>query len=437
MSVILKKKSTAYGVDIPKRKPSAKSPIEPAPLPQTVVILPQQDTSTPSETLVKKGDKVLTGQKIADSTEFGSVPAYASVSGEVANVTTTVNTWGQTVRSIVITSDGTDTKAEFQPIQNIETISSEEILKKIRDAGVISQGDIPAHIKLAPPQDKKIDTIILDGCESEPYMTADHRVMLEYAEKILSGLNIIKRVLSPTNVYIAIGDDKEDAIAHTEKLIMEAGYEFKIVPIKVRYPVGTEKTLIKTILDREVPISGTPADVGAVMADVSTTKAIHDAIYEGKPYIERVVTVTGSIKNPKNLLVRFGTPIKSLIDYCGGTTEKDSQVIIGGPMMGISQFDLEFPVCNDTNSVLVMASQPAEAMSCINCGWCIDACPMRLMPCYYPKYVKVNRYAECQEAYIGNCIECGACAYACPAKIPIVQYIKVAKRELSRRAEKK
>ncbi len=436
MSIVLKKKSIEHGVDTPQKKLSAKSPIETAPLPQTVVILLQQDTSTPSDALVKKGDKVLTGQKIADSPDPGSVPVYATLSGEVASVTTMVNQRGQVVKGAVINSDGADTKAEFQPLKDVETASTEEILKKIRDAGVFARDDIPAHVKLAPG-DKKIDTVILDGCESEPYITADHRVMLEYGEKVLSGLNVTRKVLSAGSVYIAIGDDKEDAMVHMESLIKETGYDFNIVPVKTRYPASAEKVLIKTLLDREVPIGGTPADVGVAVFDVSTAKAIHEALYEGKPYIERVVTVTGGVKNPKNLLVRFGTPLKHLIDYCGGTIGKDGQVIVGGPMTGISQFDLGFPVCNGTNCVLIGARQQGRVMECINCGRCIEACPVGLMPCYYPKYVKVGRYAECQQAYIDNCFECGACAYTCPSFIPIVQYIKIAKKELTRRAGNK
>ena len=260
-------------------------------------------------------------------------------------------------------------------------------------------------------------------------------MILEYGQKVLSGLNIIKRILSPDNVYIAAEDDREDAIEYLEKLIAETGYDFKIVPIKVRYPVAEEKILIKTVLDREVPVGRVPADIGVVVFDVSVAKAIHEAIYEGKPFIDRVVTVTGAVKSPKNLLVRFGTPIKNLIDYCGGITEKNSQVIAGGPMTGTAQFNLGSPLGNGTNCVLVKAAGPVKVMACINCGRCVEACPMGLMPCYYPKYVKAGRYSDCQENYINNCTECGVCTYICPSNIPTVEYIKIAKRELSRRAK--
>lgn len=438
MNIRLKKKSMRHGVPLPKTRLSATSPIEPAPLSDMVILPLQQGVGAPSKALVKKGDRVLTGQKIADSAEDSSVPVHATIHGEVANVTTAVNpSTGEVMKTIIITLDGADKSVELQPTQNIEALTIEEILKKIREAGIVSIGNAstPTHVKLAVLQDKKVDTLLLNGCDSELYVSANHRVILEYGQKVLSGLNIIKRILSPDNVYIAMEDGREDAIEHLEKLIAETGYDFKIVPIKVRYPVAEEKILIKTVLDREVPVGGVPSDVGVAVFDVNAAKAIHEAIHEGKPFIDRVVTVTGAVKNPKNLLVRFGTPIKNLIDYCGGITEKNSQVIAGGPVTGTAQFHLDSPLANGTNCVLVKAVRPIKVMECMNCGRCVEACPMGLMPCYYPKYVKAGRYSDCQKNYISNCTECGACAYMCPSHIPVVEYIKIAKRELSRRVK--
>jgi electron transport complex protein RnfC len=263
--------------------------------------------------------------------------------------------------------------------------------------------------------------------------------MLEYGEEVLSGLNIIKKVLSPDNIYIAIEDNKEDAIDHMEELIVAMGLkeDFKLIPLKSKYPMGAEKILTKMILGREVPIGGLPLHVGVVVHNVSTAKAIHDAVFEGKPFIERVVTVTGAVKNPKNLLVRFGTPLRSLIDYCGGIDGKANEVVLGGPMMGFSQFDLDFPVIKGTNGIIIKESKPINEQDCISCGKCIEVCPMYLMPTLLTRYAKAGRYDECKGAYIDDCFECGACAYTCPANIPIVQYIKVAKRELAKRAAKK
>ncbi len=442
MSIRLKTKSTSYGVKVPENKLTAGSPIEPVPLPEKVIIPLHQNIGAPCEPLVKRGDKLLTGQKIGDSEKFVNAPVHATVSGEISATTMVVNPpTGQTVAALVITSDGLDRWVEVEAPRDPEALSVEEILRKTREAGIVGLGGatFPTHVKLSPPKEKKIDTLILNGCECEPYVTSDHRVMLEYGERVLSGLNIMRKVLSPDNIYIAIEDNKDDAIDHMEKLVASMGFEddFKIIPLKSKYPMGAEKTLISVLLRREVPIGGLPLDVGVVVHNVSTAKAIHDAIFEGRPFVERVVTVTGAVKNPKNLLVRLGTPLRSLIEYCGGIDGKATEVILGGPMMGISQPDLDFPVTKGTNCVLVRESKPIREQDCISCGRCLEVCPMRLMPTMLAKYAKAGRYDACKEAYIDDCFECGACAYICPANIPIVQYIKVAKSELIKRAANK
>ena len=440
MAIRLKKKSAPYGVKVPERKFSEKSPIEPAPLPEKVVIPLQQHIGAPAQALVKKGEKVLTGQKIADSDKFVSAPIHATISGEVSGTTMLVNPpTGQLVEALVITSDGEDNWVELEIPRNPESLSAKEALEKIREAGIVGLGGaaFPTQVKLSPPKDKKIDTVILNGCECEPYVTSDHRVMLEYGEKVLSGLNIIRKILSPQATYIAIEDNKEDAIKHMEELIVSLGLgeNFRIVPLKSKYPMGAEKTLINMVLGREVPIGGLPLDVGVVVHNVSTAKAIHDAIFEGRPLIERVVTVSGAVKSPKNLLTRFGIPIRALIEYCGGMEDKANKVILGGPMMGIAQFDLDFPVVKGTNSILIKEDEPIREQDCISCGMCIEACPMRLMPTLLARYAKDGRYDECKENYyIDDCFECGACTYTCPANIPIVQYIKVAKKEIAKRS---
>lgn len=443
MSIRLKKRDTPYGVEVCESKLTAGSPIEPAPLPEKVIIPLHQNIGAPCEAVVKRGDKVLTGQKIGDSESFVNAPIHAPISGEITGTTMVINPpTAQLIPALVITSDGKDEWVEFEAPGELETLSTKEILDRIRAAGLVGLGGaaFPTHVKLSPPKGKKIDTVILNGCECEPYITSDHRVMLEYGEKVLSGLNIIKKVLSPDNIYIAIEDNKEDAIDHMEKLITVMGFkdDFKIMPLVTKYPMGAEKILTKLILNREVPIGGLPLDVGVVIHNVSTAKAIHDAVVEGKPFVERVVTVTGAVKNPKNLLVRFGTPLRSLIDYCGGIDGEANEVILGGPMMGFSQFDLDFPTLKGTNGVIVKQGITVTEQDCISCGKCIEVCPMYLIPTMLAKYTKAGRYDECQKAYyIADCFECGACAYVCPANIPIVQYIKVAKKELAKKAFKK
>jgi len=435
-------RGASRGVKLPENKFTAESPIESLPLPEKVIISLQQNIGAPCEAVVKRGDKVLTGQKIGGSERFVNAPVHATVSGEISATTMVVNPpTGQPVAALVITSDGADRWVELEAPGEPEALSIKEILEKIREAGMVGLGGatFPTHVKLSPPEGKKIDTVILNGCECEPYITSDHRVMLEYGEQVLSGLNIIRKVLSPDTIYIAIEDNKADAIDHLEELIVAMGFkeDFKIIPLKSKYPMGAEKTLIGTILNREVPIGGLPLDVGVVVHNVSTAKAIHDAIFEGKPFVERVVTVTGAVKNPKNLLVRLGTPLRTLIEYCGGIDGKANEVILGGPMMGISQPDLDFPVTKGTSCVLVKESTPIREQDCISCGRCLEACPMHLMPTTLAKYAKAGRYDDCKKAYIDDCFECGACAYTCPANIPIVQYIKVAKSELIKRAANK
>jgi len=438
MNIILKKRAAKSGVSLPENKLTESISVEKIDLPERVILPLQQNLGAPASALVKKGDKVKTGDKIGESKSFVSALLHATVSGEVEGIIQVINpASGRLCDAIVITSDGLDTTADFQPVKDVSLLTNEEIIAKIKDAGIVGMGGatFPAHVKLTPPKDKTIDTLILNGCECEPYITSDHRVMLEYGDKVLAGLNLIAKVLSINNVYLAIEDNKEDAIKHLAKLINEVKYNFQIVPIKTRYPMGAEKTLVKTVINKEVPMGGLPLDVGAVVQNVSTTKAIYDAVYEGKPLIERVVTVTGAVKNPKNLLVRFGTPIKNLIDYCGGTT--GDEVIIGGPMMGIAQFDLGFPITKGTNCILVKSARTIKESDCINCGRCVDVCPMGLQPTLYPKYVKKGRYSDCKEFYVENCVECGACTYACPASIPIVQYIKTAKKEINKRKASK
>ncbi|MFC2019069.1 electron transport complex subunit RsxC [Chloroflexota bacterium] len=443
MSIRLKEKGASRGVRVPENKITAERPIEAFPLPEKVIIPLHQNIGAPCDAIVRRGDKVLTGQPIGSSEKFVNAPVHATISGEITATTMVINPpTGQSVTAVVITSDGEDKWVELDVPSLPDALSAEEILERIRRAGLVGMGGatFPTHVKLQPPKGKEIDTVILNGCECEPYITSDHRVMLEYGEKVLSGLNLIRKVLSPANIYIAIEDNKEDAIEHVEKLVASMGFgdDFKIVPLRSKYPMGAEKTLIEIVLGREVPIGGLPLDVGVVVHNVSTAKAIYEAVLEGKPFIERVITVTGAVRQPKNLMVRLGTPLRSLIEYCGGMDEAAGEVILGGPMMGITQPDLDFPVTKGTSCVLVREKLPIREQVCISCGQCVEVCPMRLVPTMLAKCAKAGRYNICRETYyIDDCFECGACTYVCPANIPIVQYVKVAKSELAKRKTKK
>ncbi len=438
MNIRLKLTGARRGAKVPESKITAASPIEPIPLPEKVIIPMQQHIGAENAPITPRGTPVLTGQKIGESEKYISAPVHATISGEISGSSVVINPpTGELTKTLSIISDGADKWVELEKAKDPKSLSVKKIIEKVKEAGIVGMGGaaFPTHVKLQPPKEKKIDTVILNGCECEPFVTADHRIMLEYGEQVLSGLNIIRKTLAPQNVYIGIEDNKEDAIEHLEELISKSAFaqDFKIVPLKSKYPTGAERTLIEVILGREVPIGGLPMDVGVVVQNVGTAKAIHDAIFEGKPLVERVVTVTGAVKQPKNLLVRIGTPLRNLIEYCGGTEEDANEIILGGPMMGISHFDLDFPVTKGTSCVLVKESIPVKEQECINCGRCLQVCPMRLMPTMLTKYAKTGRYDACVEAYVDNCVECGSCAYACPARIPIVQYIKVAKKELGRR----
>jgi Na+-translocating ferredoxin:NAD+ oxidoreductase subunit C len=435
VSIRLDKKTSKRGVPLPKVEIPATGSIEPASLPSTVILPLQRGGSVPNEPLVKKGDFVLVGQVIADSADDGAAPIHASIQGEVAKIATDVDaSTGEVVKTIIINGNGGDESVAYKSTDGIESSSSKEIIKKIRDAGIISIGDgmVPVHSKLVDELKKKVDTVLLSGYDSEMYTTANYHLMLEYGQKVLSGLNIINMILAPANVYIAVEASREDAMASIEKLITENKYNFSVVPVKVKYPVVEEKILIDTVLDVEVPMGGVPADVGVAVFDVGVAKAIHEAVYEGKPYIDRVVTVAGAVSKPKNLSVRSGASISSLIDSCGGMTETDVQVIAGGPISGTEQFNLDAPLSSQDSGVLVMKAQSTHVIDCINCCDCVEACPMGLRPLLYPKQVAVRRYTEAQESYIDNCTECGACAYVCPSHIPVLEYIRIAKKVLSK-----
>lgn len=439
-NIKLKKRGFRCGVHLPDCKITAQNPIEVAPLPQRVIISLSQNTGAPCKALVEKGNKVVTGQKIGDSEEFFSAPVHATISGKVTDIITIIDPGtGQYKQALLLTSDGKDDWVELDVSANPDKLSVKEILEKIRESGIVGLGGavFPSHAKLSPPEGTRIDTLILNGCECEPYITTDHRAMLEYGDKILSGLNIIRKVVSPDKIYIAIEDNKRDAIEHLEGLIasMDDNNGFKIVPLETRYPAGAEKTLIETILGRQVPINGLPFDVGVVVHNVSTVKAIHDAVVDGKPFIERVVTVTGAVKKPKNLLVRLGTPLNSLIDYCGGIEGEAGEIIIGGPMTGISQPDPGAPVTKGTNCLLVKESRPVKEGNCIRCGSCLEVCPMRLEPSTLARYARAGRYDDCRRYYIDDCFNCGCCTYVCPSNIPILQYIEIAKAELCQKGE--
>lgn len=423
------------GVHPPDHKIARDVRIETAPLPSVVTLPLSQHIGAPAKALVKRGDEVKVGQKIAEAGGYVSVPIHATVSGKVKNIIQVVSAVTSRVgEAIVIESDGKDHWVEVHGCDDPLSLPNTDILSRIKEAGIVGMGGatFPTHVKLLPPADKPIDSLIVNGCECEPYITSDHRLMLEHGDEILKGLGIMMKVIGCDTAYIAIEDNKPESVATMKELLAQSGLPGRVSVecLEAIYPLGAEKTLLKRILGREVPVAGLPMEVGVVVQNVSTLKAIHDALYEGRPLVERVVTVSGLVSEPKNVLARFGTPARELIDFCGGVPPGADEMIFGGPMMGISQTTLDTPTQKGTNSILIKKSMLEPESNCIRCGSCIETCPMRLVPTMYVAYVKNRMYEELGDYWIENCVECGSCSYGCPAKIPIVQYIKVGKAEL-------
>ena len=422
------------GVHPPSYKLGAGAAIERAPLPQTVTLPLQQHIGAPAKVLVKTGDEVKVGQVIAEAGGFVSAPIHATISGTVKQLPTVASSvTGRGVPGVVIESDGQDEWIDLSPADP-DKLSPAEIVSRIKDAGIVGMGGatFPTHVKLSPPPEKTINTVIVNGAECEPYITADDRLMIEQPERILRGLSIVMKALSVKRAFVAIEDNKPQAIAKMREAVSKVNFagEVRVSVVPRRYPMGAEKTLIKTILGAEVPEGGLPMDVGALVHNVATLAAIHDAVVLGKPLVERVVSVTGLVKTPKNFLTRFGTPASALIDLCGGSDESADELIFGGPMMGIAQPSFDAAVIKGTNCVLVKKSDLREEYDCIRCGRCIEACPMGLMPLQFVNLVKHEDYEHLADYHINNCVECGSCTYGCPANIPLVAYIKVGKLEL-------
>ena len=399
------------------------------PEPDTVVIPLSMHAGKPALPLVKAGDPVKVGQQLGCQDGLISAPVHASVSGIVEAVEPRRHpVLGSDVLSVVIRSDRLDTADEsVVPGKDIDRLSPEEIVEIVRDKGITGMGGagFPTYVKLLPG--RPIDTVLLNGCECEPMLTADHTVLLCYAEEVIYGLRAIMKAVKAPRGVIVIEDNKPDALALLrEKTAALDSIEVAAVPTK--YPQGAEKMLIKTVLGRSVPAGGLPADVGAVVSNVSTAKAISDAIRTGMPPVERIVSVSGEgIRDPGTFLVRIGTSIKEILAYCGGITLDDVTVRMGGPMMGIPLSCQDVPVIKATNGIVVCEADRCTPVPCIQCGRCADVCPMELFPLYFPKYLESGEITGLKSKNITSCIECGCCEYICPSRIPLVEKIREGK----------
>lgn len=423
---------------------SCEKPIRIAPLLGKYIVPIPQNIGKPPKVIVNKGDLVKKGQLIAEADGFVSVPLHAPTSGTVGETVLIPGAVGTMIPAVEIISDGQDEwGSALEPIPDWKNTDRELLKKRIFDAGIIGMGGaaFPSHVKLSPPPEKVIDTLILNGAECEPYLTADHRLMLEHPNDVLEGAAIAAKILKVNRVFVGIEENKQNAIDAMKEIAGK--YGIKIVPLRVRYPQGAEKQLIMAITGRHVVAGGLPMDVGCVVQNVGTCAAIRAAVVEGHPLIERMTTITGSpVKDPCTWQLRIGTPVAEALKMAGGVIAPAAKLILGGPMMGFAQATLDGSVAKNSSGILLLQAEETGQYTsnpCIRCGRCVDACPMRLLPGPISVLVESEKYDQAEQAFVMDCVECGACSYVCPANRPLIQHFRRAKAEINalRRAGKK
>jgi len=428
----MKLKTFSGGLHPPDNKAwSAHKAVEECPLPEEFIVPLSQHIGAPAQACVAVGEFVKKGQVIGKAHGFVSVSIHAPTSGEVIAVEPRPHPSGNFLPAVVIRPDGEDTweetPVEIDPMQ----LSPDQIVEKIRDAGIVGMGGaaFPAHVKLSPPAEKPIDTLIINGVECEPYLTADHRLMLEEPYKIVDGMLVLQRALTAKRILLGIEANKPDAIALMESVCRDKGIE--VVPLEVKYPQGAEKQLICAAIGKEVPSGGLPMDVGVVVQNVGTAAAVSDAVRWGIPLIERVATVSGgAVVEPKNLRIRIGTPLSHMVAVCGGVKSPPAKIIMGGPMMGTALLSLNVPATRGTSGVLLFDASQVDIRPegpCIRCGRCVRVCPAHILPTTISAYARLDMIDEAEQLHAMDCIECGCCTYTCPAGIPLVQAIRYAK----------
>lgn len=419
------------------KKWSRGSAIEPMDLPDVVNIPLSQHIGAPAVAKVAKGDKVLVGQLIAEAGGFMSANIHAPVSGTVTAVDAQPNGQGLRQPMITIKREGDEWMPEIDRSETLVEkcdLSPKEIIDKIKAAGIVGMGGatFPTHVKLMIPDGKKAEALIINGVECEPFLTSDYRTMLERGERLIAGTRILMKAVGVEKAFIGVENNKPDAIAHLRSLLgSDSG--ISVVALKTRYPQGGEKQLIAAVTGRQVPPPpALPIDVGAVVCNASTAVAVYEAVQKNKPLIERVVTVTGkSLKEPKNLLTRMGTPVESLIAKCGGLPEGDVRVLNGGPMMGRALVNLAMPVMKGCSGIVVMSGKEVlrgKESACIKCAKCVSACPMGLEPYLISKLTRKRAWDDAERNDITSCIECGCCQFTCPANIPLLDHIRLGKQ---------
>lgn len=411
--------------------------VESLPLASELFLALQQHTGKPCTALVKAGDRVLRGQKIGDSDGFISAPVHSPVTGTVVGIEERIGVTGQEVRGVVLSVGPEDDQSQvsfMEAMPDWEKADPEWIRRAAREAGLVGLGGaaFPTHVKLSPPDDKNIDTVIINGCECEPFLTCDHRLMLEQGQAMIVGSLLMKKAVGADKVIIGVEDNKPDAIEHLGQLAGEYP-EIEVQELETKYPQGAEKQLIMALLGREVPSGKLPMDVQALVHNVGTAVALAQAVTEGKPLMERVITASGpGLGRPANLLVPLGTPVSHIVDHLGGLSESTQRLIVGGPMTGVAQSGLEVSVVKGTSGVLALDQEVARGltedyMDCVRCNRCVQGCPMLLYPNFLGIAAEYGDWDRAERENALDCVECGVCAYMCPSKRPLVRFFRQAK----------
>ena len=432
-------RSFAHGVHPPESKGlTAAVAVRRLPFPDEIVLPLRQHAGKPARPIVRRGDRVARGDRIAEADGFVSVPIHASAAGTVTALELWPHPDGSMAEAIRIAVDRWSPQIPRpRSVPHWEGLTPQQVVKAVQDAGVVGLGGaaFPAHVKLAPPADAHIEVLIANGAECEPYLTTDHRTMVEFPERVHFGIRVMMHALGVARAVIGVERNKPDAIERL-RATLPADLDVTVLPLTVKYPQGAEKMLIDAVLGREVPSGRLPMHVGVVVQNVGTLGCIGEVFETGDPLVERIVTITGpGVRRPGNLIVPVGTKLRDAVAYCGGLTDDAAEILFGGPMMGAPQSDLDTPLIKGTSGVVILnraQSKPVRTYPCIQCGHCLDACPVFLNPSLLGQLAQAGRYEDMQKANLMDCMLCGSCSYVCPSNIPLSQMFSLGKKMLKR-----
>lgn len=428
-----------HGIHPPERKElTARLPIRRMPFPDEVVLPVRQHSGKPATVVVKRGERVERGDAVALADGFISAPVHASASGRVTAIEGWPHPDGSTALAVRIAVDRHSVQVPRpRVVPDWRQLSPQQIVQAVQDAGVVGLGGaaFPTHVKLAPPKDATVEMVLVNGAECEPYLTTDHRSMVEFPERVHLGIRIMLRALGVTKAVIGVERNKPDAIERLQATA-PADLDVTVLPLTVKYPQGAEKMLIRSVVGREVPSGKLPISVGVVVQNVGSAATIGEVFETGLPLVERIVTVSGhGVKRPANLIVPVGTKLQDLLDHCGGLTDDAAEILFGGPMMGLPVADLQTPILKGTTGVVVLTTADVRAQvsyPCIHCGYCLEACPVFLDPQHLGSLAQAGRYEEMPGHHLADCMLCGSCSYVCPSNIPLSQLFQVSKAAVRR-----